>query len=539
MLPKLLRFLHPYLHFTGLLLMIAGLPFSMLLMSLSQFFVGGNWILEGNFGEKWQRFKLNKSAIALCSIFLMLLPPLLWSNDLNEALKLMRLNLPFLIFPFVLGSIKPLQPSWYKLLIRLFVLSVFLAVITCASIGLPRWMNGELTDIRNISLFISHIRFSLLIAFAILLILWMLIKKPFEFLPYEKLFHSIMGLTLLSFLFILQSLNGIIILFVVGGIWFLIEIRKRFSLPATLAIYSLPVIILGMSIFFAGKAWQNYFTPNEIYSKPLPKFTALNNPYDHSFGMIENGHYVDAFLCKEEVRNAWGRRSKLSVDSTDGKGHPVFTTLVRYLNSKGLTKDQQGVLALSEKDIRYIENGTANVNYTGLLGIRMRFYQLLYELDFQKRGGTNASGHSLMMKLEFWKNGLVLIKKHPFLGFGTGDVPAAFRDQYKETASWLTPQWWMTSHNQFIYIAVATGIPGLILFLYLFFYPAIRSKAFKYLPFTLFFSIAFLSMFTEDMLTTQAGVSFVAFFYAFFLFVRPLENDSASEKSGSSSESAS
>jgi hypothetical protein len=541
MLPKQLRFLHPYLHFTGLLLMVVGLPFSMLLMSLSQFFIGGNWILEGNFIEKLKRFKSNKSAIALCCIFIMLLPPLFWSTNTNEALKLIRLNLPFLIFPFVLGSIKPLQFSWYKLLIRLFIVSVFLAVIVCSSIGLPRWMNGELTDIRHISLFISHIRFSLLIAFALLLILWMTIKKPFEFLPYEKYVLPSIGLILLAFLFILQSLNGIIILCIVGGIWLMKEIRSRFNLPTTLVIYSIPALFLGLSIYFAGNAWQNYFTPNEIYSAPLPAKTALGNPYKHSFGMIENGHYVDAFLCEDEVRSTWNQRSSLSIDSADGKGHPVFTTLVRYLNSKGLTKDQAGVMALNEKDIRYIENGTANVNYTGLLGIRMRFYQLLYELDFQKRGGTNASGHSLMMKLEFWKNGLSLIRKNPIFGTGTGDVPADFREQYKFTASWLTPQWWMTSHNQFIYFAVGLGIPGLLLFLFLFFYPAIQSKAFNYLPFTLFFSIAFLSMFTEDMLTTQAGVSFVVFFYAFFLFARPRENDSASEKSGSpvSSSSAS
>ena len=529
MLPKPLRFLHPYLHFTGLLLMVAGLPFSMLLMSLSQFFIGGNWILEGDYKEKLNRFKSNKVAIALCSIFLMLLPPLFWSDDLNEALKLLRLNLPFLIFPFVLGSIKPLQPNWYKLLIRLFVLSVFLAVIACGALGLPRWMNGELTDIRHISLFISHIRFSLLIVFALLLIGWMLIKKPFDFFRYEKVALSAIALILITFLFILQSLNGIIILLIVGGIWAMKEIRARFSLPATIAIYSIPVLFLGLSVFFAGKAWQNYFSPNAVYEKALPKFTALGNPYKHEFGMIENGHYVDAFLCEEEVRAAWVERSLLSIDSTDGKGHPVYTTLVRYLNSKGLTKDYAGVMLLNDKDIRYIENGTANVNYTGLLGVRMRFYQLLYELDFQKRGGTNASGHTLMMKLEFWKNGIALISKNPILGTGTGDVPSDFKNQYKITASWLTPQWWMTSHNQFIYFAVAMGIPGLMLFLFLFFYPAIHSKAFNYLPFTLFFSIAFLSMFTEDMLTTQAGVSFVVFFYSFFLFARPRENSSASE----------
>ena len=237
--------------------MVAGLPFSMLLMSLSQFFIGGNWILEGNYIEKWHRFKSNKAAIALCSIFLMLLPPLFWSDDLNEALKLLRLNLPVLIFPFVLASTKPLQSNWYKLLIRLFIVSVFLAVIVCSALGLPRWMNGELTDIRHISLFISHIRFSLLIVFALLLIAWMLIKKPFDFHRYEKIGLSLVALILIAFLFILQSLNGIIILVIVGGIWAMKEIRARFSLPATLAIYSIPVLILGLSLYFAGKAWQD------------------------------------------------------------------------------------------------------------------------------------------------------------------------------------------------------------------------------------------------------------------------------------------
>jgi hypothetical protein len=79
MLPKQLRFLHPYLHATGLLLMVVGLPFSMLLMSLSQFFIGGNWILEGDYVNKWKRFRSNKVAILLTCLFLIYLPTLIWS----------------------------------------------------------------------------------------------------------------------------------------------------------------------------------------------------------------------------------------------------------------------------------------------------------------------------------------------------------------------------------------------------------------------------------------------------------------------------
>ena len=150
MLPKQLRFLHPYLHLTGLLLMIAGLPFSKLLMSLSQFFVGGNWILEGNFKEKFERLKTKQNAWMLMGIFLMLLPGLFYSDDLSNGLKIVRINLPFFIFPFVLASSKPLKKEWYELLVKLFVVSVFLGTLACSIWGIPRWLNAEFSDIRKI-----------------------------------------------------------------------------------------------------------------------------------------------------------------------------------------------------------------------------------------------------------------------------------------------------------------------------------------------------------------------------------------------------
>ena len=160
MLPKQLRFLHPYLHFIGLLLMVVGLPFSLLLMSLSQFFVVGNWILEADFKNKWERFKSNRAAWLLCGIFILLLPGLLYTQNMNDGLKLVRINLPFFIFPFFLASSAPLKKTWYELLLKLSFLSVFLASIACAFIGLPKWLNGEFSDIRQISIFISHIRFA-------------------------------------------------------------------------------------------------------------------------------------------------------------------------------------------------------------------------------------------------------------------------------------------------------------------------------------------------------------------------------------------
>jgi O-antigen ligase len=152
----------------------------------------------------------------------------------------------------------------------------------------------------------------------------------------------------------------------------------------------------------------------------------------------------------------------------------------------------------------------------------MRFYQLLWEVNHYRQGHRDASGHTFRMKLEFWRISLKIIKQHPLTGVGIGDVPDAFRKAYQLENSWLGKEWWMTSHNQYLYIAVAAGIPGLIIFLLFLLGPVFSDKRIRsYPPFIVFIIIALISMFTEDTLTTQAGVTFVVFFYSVFLFLRP------------------
>jgi hypothetical protein len=534
MLPAKLRFLHPYLHYTGLLLMVAGLPFSLLLMSLSQFFIGGNWILEGNFLVKWNRFRHDKRALLMCGILLMLLPGMLYSYNIDEGLKLIRLNLPFLIFPFVLSSSPQLKISWYKLLIKLGIVSVFLATLSCAIIGLPRWLDGSLSDIRQISLFISHIRFSLLIVFSVLLISWMFTQKNSWLAPVEKIIAVCMAVWLLVFLFILQSLTGLIILVLVSGAWIILELWRRLKPAVALTVYALTLLVFTGLVALVVNAYENYITPAEEYYKPKPLLTKNGNPYSHNYTIIENSHFVFANVCRTELRSAWQQRTPYPIDSIDGKSNPVYITLVRFLNSKGLRKDAEGVNALSDHEIRYIQQGIANVNYTGLWGIRMRFYQLLWEVNYYRRDGANASGHSLLMKLEFWRNAAQIIKSYPIAGVGIGDVSDAFKLQYSTSKTWLDKTWWMNSHNQFLYIGVAAGIPGLIVFLICFFVPAFKRETRYHVPFILFFSIALISMLTEDTLTTQAGVSFVAFYYSLFLFSRPKITSESESSSGSS-----
>lgn len=535
MLPKKLRFLHPYLHLIGLVLMIAGLPFSKWLMSLSQFFIGFNWILEGNYKQKLIRLRSNKKAWMLIGLYLMLIPGMLYTEHIDSGLKLLRINLPLFIFPFVLASIEPLKKSWYEALLKLIPVSVVLATFACTIWGLPHWLNAEFSDIRKISIFISHIRFALLISLSILLCFWMLIYTPFRLHTWEKIIACLFISWLTLFLFILQSLTGIAILLLIGLAW-LVRLMVRRMTKFQVAFVS--IILLGLAIgtlVSARRAYVDFFTPNTFYTHPPPGKTLAGNLYKHDFSVIENGHYVFAYVCDEELSVAWKERSEKNLYSSDGKGQQIYSTLLRFLNSKGLTKDSVGMAALSDKEIHFIEKGIANVNYTGLWGIRMRFYQLLWEFGYLKRGSNTGAGHTLVMKLEFIKNALYLIRENWLLGVGTGDVPAVFQEHYESIDSWLSPKWRMTCHNQYLYMGVAAGIPGMILFIVLFFWPLRKEN---YLPLTLFVIIAAISMLPEDTLTTQEGVSFVAFFYTFFLFARPRISTSKSLSESPSEESS-
>jgi len=523
MLPERFKFIHPYIFLCALLLMAIALPFSLFLMSLSQFILIANWILEGDYRNKLKMFISNKNAILISCIFLLLIPGIFYSNDIQEALKQSRINLPFLILPFILSTSQHLRKGELFKVFLIYILSVLAASLWCAFVGLPAWLNGKLSDIREMSLFISHIRFSMMIAFAALLSIWLLrnAKKPISNgIKYTLMLSFIL---LIIFLFILQSVTGIGIFLFISIFYFSKYLLTRFNV---FRFAGFILVLTGVSFFIfrsANNSLLEYNSPKQVASEIKELNTKKGNPYTHDCSVVENGNFVLAYISEKEIKETWKKRSKISIDSLDGKGNPIYFTIIRYLNSKDLHKDEEGINQLTERDIRFIENGIANYNYTGFWGIKMRFYQFLWELDFYKRGGNNGSGYTILMKKEFWKNTLAIIKEHPFIGVGTGDAKLATQEQYQKSNSWLEEKWQLTAHNYYLYIALIAGIPGLFVFLISFFYPVFSNRNYTYFPLSALVLIAAIAMLTEDLFTTQAGVSFVAYFYSLFLFSRSKE----------------
>ena len=250
----------------------------------------------------------------------------------------------------------------------------------------------------------------------------------------------------------------------------------------------------------------------------LEKKTALGNDYWHDtiHSPVEDGRYVGLYYCRKELQEAWPQRSNLPLDGETLSGDNLEATLARYLTSKDLRKDYEGVMALTNEDVHNIEQGIPNYNNWLHPGLRARLSATLFEYGLYRKY-NNPNGGSLSQRIEFTRASFHIIRQHPWFGVGTGDVPQAFSQAYDEIHSPLKEEFRFRAHNQYLAIAVAFGLVGLAFFIVVLLYPYISSKKYCTYLYTVFLCIMLLSMFPEDTLETQAGASLYAFFEALFI----------------------
>jgi O-antigen ligase len=198
----------------------------------------------------------------------------------------------------------------------------------------------------------------------------------------------------------------------------------------------------------------------------------------------------------------------------------MWSTAVRYLASKGLTKDSVGVMALSEADIRAIERGVPNHLEGRRNTLRERFEEVWFELQVYGDKGL-ASGHSVAMRLEFWRTGWQIAREHWALGVGTGDTQQAFDAQYVAVRSTLAPAWRLRAHNQYLTLWVSFGVFGLLWSLFSWWWPAWKLGAWRDPLFVAWAVIFGMSCLTDDTIETQAGATFFALYYALFVLAAP------------------
>lgn len=509
----------------GLILMVVGLPVSLFLTSLSQFVLAGSFFLEGNFLEKFRRFFRNRIALLTAGIWFIHLIGLLWTTDMAEGLKDLRIKLPVLILPIILSGSRPLSKKEFKAVLLFFISGVLAGTLISIAV-LTGIIPREIRDIRDIFIFnISHIRFALFTCLSIIGCGWLAFKNGLSNSDGWKPLYLLLMAWFIAFLIIAESVTGIIILIILALAGLAVTGIRSKKTAVKLASFML-LAAVPFVIFLAGEKLHDEFNRKQPLVYSFSDTTAEGNTYyfDLEHTGYENGYPVWIYICDPELQREWEKASDIPYDSLDNRGQPVRYTIIRYLASKGLRKDAAGFSSLSPNEIKNIENGIANSELINGPGLWTRLKEVAWEIE-QYRAGADPSGHSVTQRLEFWKAAIHLIRKSPLTGTGTGDMPAEFKKSYKELKSQLQPEFQLRSHNQFLAVTVALGLAGLLYFMIALFYPLTIASLRADWLFTGFWLIFFLSMLTEDTLETQPGATFYGLFLSLLTFTRTDHSD--------------
>ena len=527
--------------------MAVSLPLSRYLMSVSQFFLSGVLILEFISAERTKSFygkysgisgvlltlpvglywvaesiynifrkflrKENLPAIVFFSLYLLHALGLLFTVDFDYAMKDLRVKLPLLVLPIIFTISEPLNRRKFSTLMLFFSASVVVATFISIYILLTR----DVDSMRDISVFISHIRFGLLISIAIFSLAYFATRRK-EFNAYARLGFLAALAWLVFYLLLSASITGIVVLLVavfVMAIHYTLRKKNIYSRIATVTLLLTPVVIL---VYIMGVIADVYKVHRVDFSS-LETKTPLGSAYWHDTTNLqtENGYYIWIYIATDEMRKAWNERSTFDFDGKDKKGQELKFTLIRFLTSKGLRKDAMGVKALSPADIALVEDGEASAHYHERGGLYVRLYKTIWEIQQYLLSG-NPSGHSAMQRIEYWKTSWLIIRQNPVVGVGTGDMNIAFEKQYEIMNSPLQPEFRWRSHNQFLSITVGFGFIGFIWFWVVLLYPPIKSRRMTDYFYLAFFVIMMVSMLSEDTIETQTGVTIFAFFTSLFLF---------------------
>lgn len=506
------------LQFIGFAIVIASLPLSNFFMSFGSFWIVGAWLLQvvtdivrkESLAPRFVRFTSNKNALLLTGLYFLPLMGLLWTEDFKYAIWDLRMKLPILFMPFVLFTINPLGARAFRALLGIFLLSLIFAVLWCLLIYWhinPR----PYSDVRDISVFISHIRFSLLIVLGLSIVYYEAWNSSAG-----KILCGLLTVCFVYFLVVVGSVTGFLVLAALV-FWYLL--RKAWQSKGTIkwASFALLILLPASALFYFYQKATHYFAVEKIDWTKLEAQTSHGEYYQHNqhYPLVEQGHYTHTHIAPNELRQAWLERSTIHPDSNDARGQILLGTLIRYMASKDLRKDYDGVYQLTNEDIRAIEAGHVDHDEIKMNAIEMRLDDILFEYSSYRIDG-NPSGHSVFQRFEFWKAACGIIKEHPFAGVGTGDVKEAYALQYEKMNSKLDMNHRLRGHNQYLTMWVTYGVLGFLYFLMVVFYPVLNGNNRNTL-FTAFAIIASMSFLTEDTLETQAGVMFFVFFYLFLL----------------------
>ena len=351
-----------YFYWVGLILLGVFLPTSKFGLSVTQFYliilwlllgldVRGGMILSGiwhNIKTRFNDFIHNKVAVAMASMYLLHIVGLIYTSDFQYAFKDLRIKLPILLFPMIMSSMKPLNKKQFDTVIWFFIGSVFFVTV----LGVIKFFRRDFVDVRELSVFVSHIRVSLCMVFSIFVLAYYFVKRNYNFIV-----KAIIVFLILWFLWqitLWESFISVLIIAALSGVLTLYFIFKSSNSFVKISIVAVMIIAAVVAVYSPYKIIRVYNNPDEVVVEQLDTHTKLGNPYvfDTINLGVEDGRYIGLYLSKGELISAWNKRSEKRINH---EYEDAYFCLVRYMTSKDLRKDAEGVSMLTDEDVKNIE----------------------------------------------------------------------------------------------------------------------------------------------------------------------------------------
>lgn len=512
------RSIHRILFLSFAALGAFSLPLSNVGVSVGIIGLVVNWILEGGYRFKSGASKGVLPLFLFIGIYGVALLGLIFTTDFSWALHDLRIKLPILLLPLVFFFSDQLSDRELGVVLLALVGGVLVGS-AASMLALCGIIPVELSSSRSISLFISHIRFALLVCMAIASLVYLISRNYRSLSLWPKLVGIALTCWFFTYTFILQSETGMIILIVLTFsflVWKIIRIKDSMYRLWGFAFLVAAVLLLAS---FVTKTISFYYTV-DVVDHNLDSYTTANGrPYtnDYTSTAVENGHFVDLLVCEEELAREWNRRGSLYYEAEGPNGFKVKYALKRFLTSKGLSKDSVGVWSLSNDEVIAVSNGVANILDISPFSIKGKIYRLVREIDLYKRG-CSVGGSSLAQRFVYWEIAKQIFLDNWLTGVGTGDVKLAYQQTYAENPTLIEPQFQLRAHNQYLTMFLTYGVFGGVLFIVALLYPLFAFRLWKEPLVLAFMAILLFSMLNEDTLETHVGVSFAAFFYSLFIF---------------------
>ncbi|QGY45946.1 hypothetical protein GM418_20415 [Maribellus comscasis] len=502
--------------FVSLLVFVVVLPLSQALVSICAGGIFATALIEDNWKNKLIRIKKNKVLFSLPAIYGIYILSSVVSNKFSASLYDLQKSLFFLVIPFAFIMGKKINDQQKRFIFYLFLVSIIVSTV----IAILKWKifnTSEVFSVHKASL-VSHIRFS----FQLILAFWfvvLLVHKNFGKITFSFLLFFIAGACyFVFFLLFQQSLTGLIA-FAGSIVFYLILLGVKLPGKNKFFFFIITMVLIAAPSVYILKAIEKFYDFEKVDKTTIDKKTTQGNLYSHDFDspMVENGRYVYLYVCQREMKEAWNKVAEIKYDSLGANGYPVYSTLIRYLTSKGLRKDAAGVEALTGEDILNIENGIANVVYAGnKFSLYPRIYQTIWEYYTYTKTG-NANQKSFSQRIEYAKAAISIVKKHPWFGVGTGNWKDEFKKAYARNNPHLNKEYYASSHNQYLNYMVKFGIIGFGVVLFFVLYPVFKTKRYKDHLFLLFLVFMFFANFADSNLESHMGSSFFVFFYCIFI----------------------